>query len=113
MLLRLPDDIFLSCGYKGAAPPGAVAGRASIRIAAAEPGGYLTGEYLQVVCFYLASARVEKRLFGTICEEALTAAFKYISLRSGLKSMITYSLLSPCVEVAEKLDDAELEGVGY
>lgn len=113
MLPRLPDDIFLSCGYKGAAPPGAAAGRASIRIAAAEPGGYLTGEYLQVVCFYLASARVEKRLFGTICEEALTAAFKYISLRSGLKSMITYSLLSPCVEVGEKLDDAELEGVGY
>lgn len=29
VLPHLPDDVFLSCGYKGAALPGAVAGRAS------------------------------------------------------------------------------------
>lgn len=56
---------------------------------------------------------MEKRLFGTICEEALTAAFKYISLCSGLNYVIMYSPLSPRVEVVEKLDGAELEGGGY
>lgn len=29
VLLRLPEDVFLSCGYKGAALPGAAAERAS------------------------------------------------------------------------------------
>lgn len=51
---------------------------------------------------------MEKRLFGTICEEALTAAFKY-TLCSGLQCVIMYSLLSPCVEVVEKLEGAELK----
>jgi len=63
------------------------------------------------VWFYLASARVEKRLYGTIHEEALTAAFKSISLCSGLKYVIMYSPLSPRSEAVEKLHGAELEGV--
>lgn len=71
-------------------------GRQGSGVAGAERGRYLTDEDLQAGCFALACARVEKRLFGTICEEALTAAFKYTSLWSGLKYMIMYSPLSSC-----------------
>lgn len=65
--LSVPLATLCACVYQATCVcPGVVRGlwqelcSQGDRTAAAEPGGCLTDEYLQDVCFYLASARTRK-----------------------------------------------------